>query len=152
MPTEAQPLVVQYIQKVVVPQVINGTIKDFPSGNSTVNPPSLLPVYRRPPPGSPVPSRRIQLSGAVQETGLLSQVPPAYPPLARQARIQGDVILQSNVSKDGTVEDLQVVSGHPLLVQAALDAVRQWRYQPTELNGEPVEVDTTTTVRFRFSE
>lgn len=73
---------------------------------------------------------------------------PVYPPLARQARIQGAVVLHAIIDKDGNVSELQVISGHPLLVQAALDAVKQWRYKPTLLNGDPVEVDTTITVNF----
>jgi protein TonB len=71
-----------------------------------------------------------------------------YPPLAKQARISGSVLLHAIIEKDGSVIQLEVISGHPLLVQAALDAVRQWRYQPTLLNGEPVQVDTTVTVVF----
>jgi protein TonB len=73
---------------------------------------------------------------------------PAYPPLARQARIQGTVKLEGVIGKDGTVQELKVVSGHPLLIQAALDAVRNWRYRPTMLNGQPVEVITTIDVNF----
>jgi protein TonB len=68
--------------------------------------------------------------------------------LARQARIQGNVVLHAIIGKDGRVGELEVVSGHPLLVQSALDAVKNWRYQPTQLNGDPVEVDTTITVSF----
>ena len=79
---------------------------------------------------------------------LLQEIKPLYPPLARQARIQGNVILHAIIDKEGKVAELQVVSGHPLLVQSALDAVRQWRYKPTLLNGDPVEVDTTITVTF----
>ena len=73
---------------------------------------------------------------------------PVYPPLARQARIQGNVVLHAIIDKDGKVAQLEVISGHPLLVQSALDAVKQWRYKPTLLNGDPVEVDTTITVTF----
>ena len=75
-----------------------------------------------------------------------------YPPLARQTRISGTVKLHAIIGKDGTVQQLQVVSGHPLLVQSALDAVRQWRYQPTLLNGEPVEVDTEIDVIFSLAQ
>jgi protein TonB len=75
-----------------------------------------------------------------------------YPPLARQTRISGTVRLHAIIAKDGTVQQLEVLSGHPLLVQAALDAVRQWRYQPTLLNGEPVEVDTTVDVIFSLNQ
>jgi protein TonB len=100
-----------------------------------------------PPPPKQAPTR-IRLGGNVQQAKLVSQPMPVYPPLARQARIQGNVVLHAIISKDGHVEQLSVISGHPLLIQSALDAVRQWRYQPTLLNGDPVEVDTTITVTF----
>ncbi len=77
---------------------------------------------------------------------------PAYPPLAKQARIQGVVRLNAIIGKDGTVQDLQAASGHPLLVPSALDAVRQWVYKPTLLNGNPVEVVTVVDVNFTLSQ
>jgi len=83
---------------------------------------------------------------------VINRVNPLYPPLARQTRISGTVRLHAIIAKDGTVQQLEVMSGHPLLVQAALDAVRQWRYQPTLLNGEPVEVDTTVDVIFSLNQ
>jgi protein TonB len=88
----------------------------------------------------------------VQQAMLVSQPRPLYPPLAKQARIQGVVRLEAVISKSGTIEELKVISGHPLLVQAALDAVRQWRYRPTFLNNEPVEVATTIDVNFTLSQ
>ncbi len=100
-----------------------------------------------PPPPKAAPSR-IKLGGQVQAAKIVAQPQPVYPALARQARIQGNVVLHAIIDKDGRVGQLEVVSGHPLLVQAALDAVKQWRYQPTQLNGDPVEVDTTITVSF----
>ena len=103
-----------------------------------------------PPPPKAAP-QRIRVGGQVQQAKLISQPRPVYPPLAKQARIQGTVRLQAVISKDGTIQELQVLSGHPLLVQSALDAVRQWRYQPTLLNGEPVEVVTTIDVVFTLS-
>jgi protein TonB len=103
-----------------------------------------------PPPPKETP-KRIRLGGQVQQAKLLNRVQPVYPPLAKQARIQGNVVLHAIIAKDGSIQELQVLSGHPLLVQAALDAVRQWRYQPTLLNGDPVEVDTTVTVVFTLS-
>ena len=75
-----------------------------------------------------------------------------YPPLARQTRINGTVRLHAIIAKDGSIQQLEVISGHPLLQQSALDAVRQWRYQPTLLNGEPVEVDTTIDVIFTLNQ
>jgi len=91
---------------------------------------------------------RIRQGGNVQQAKLINMVRPVYPPLAKQARISGTVRLHAIIAKDGSVVQLEMVSGHPLLVQSALDAVRQWRYQPTLLNGEPVEVDTTVDVVF----
>lgn len=79
---------------------------------------------------------------------LVQQIKPHYPPLAVQARIQGTVVLQAVIGKDGKVHELQLVSGHPLLAPAAMEAVKQWRYRPYLLNGEPVEVDTQINVNF----
>jgi protein TonB len=100
------------------------------------------------PPPPPQQTQRIRLGGNVQEAKIVSRPNPVYPPLARQARIQGRVVLHAIIDKEGRVSELQVVSGHPLLVQAAMNAVQNWRYQPTQLNGEPVEVDTTIDVNF----
>ena len=100
-----------------------------------------------PPPKAAAPSR-IKQGGNVTAASILTQTKPVYPALARQARIQGSVVLHAIIDKDGKVAQLEVVSGHQLLVQAALDAVKQWRYKPTLLNGDPVEVDTTITVTF----
>jgi protein TonB len=99
------------------------------------------------PPPKAAPSR-IRVGGQVQQANLINQIRPVYPPLARQARIQGTVRLQAIIDKQGNVVQLEVLQGHPLLVQSALDAVRQWRYRPTMLNGEPVEVVTTVDVIF----
>jgi protein TonB len=95
--------------------------------------------------------KKLRVSGGVQASKLISQPKPIYPPIAKQARIQGTVVLAASISKNGTIENLKVVSGHPMLTQAALDAVRNWRYQPTYLNGEPVEVETTINVNFNLS-
>jgi protein TonB len=78
-------------------------------------------------------------------------VKPIYPPLAKMARQQGTVKFEATISKEGTIEELKLISGPPLLVQAAQDAVKQWRYKPTLLNGEPVEVLTTIDVNFSLS-
>ena len=94
------------------------------------------------------PPTRIRVSSGV-ENGLLTQrVNPAYPPLARQARIQGVVLLQATISKQGDIEDLQTISGHPMLIPAAMQAVKQWKYKPYLLNGQPVEVETQIQVNF----
>ena len=104
-----------------------------------------------PPPPKVTPSR-IRQGGNVTAAKLINRVQPSYPPLARQTRISGTVRLHAIIGKDGAVKELQLESGHPLLVQSALDAVRQWRYQPTLLNGEPVEVDTTIDVIFSLNQ
>ena len=83
---------------------------------------------------------------------LIDKPRPVYPPEAKQARIQGLVRLDAIIAKDGTIANLSVESGHPLLVPAALDAVRHWVYKPTLLNGEPVEVVTTIDVNFTLSQ
>ncbi len=103
-----------------------------------------------PPPPRETP-KRIRVGGQVQAAQLVNKVQPLYPALAKQARIQGTVRLQAVIAKNGSIVELQVLSGHPLLVQAALDAVKQWRYRPTLLNGEPVEVVTTIDVVFTLS-
>ena len=105
-----------------------------------------------PPPPKPKPTGPIRVGGNVQAARILNRVQPVYPPLARQTRIAGTVRLHAIISKDGTIQQLEVMSGHPLLQQAALDAVRQWRYQPTLLNGDPVEVDTTIDVIFSLNQ
>lgn len=104
-----------------------------------------------PPPPKPK-GGPVRVGGNVQAARLVNRVQPIYPPLARQTRISGTVRLHAIISKDGTIQSLEVVSGHPLLQQSALDAVRQWRYQPTLLNGEPVEVDTTIDVIFSLNQ
>jgi protein TonB len=95
--------------------------------------------------------QRVRVSQGVTQGLLIHKVQPAYPPLARQARIQGSVLLQALISKQGTIENLRVISGHPMLSPAAIDAVKQWRYKPYILNGEPVEVETQITVNFTLS-
>ncbi len=106
------------------------------------NGPALPPPK---PAGAPA---RVKQGGEVTAASIITQTRPVYPPLARQARIQGVVVLHAIIDKDGKVAQLEVVSGHPLLVQSALDAVKQWRYKATQLNGDPVEVDTTIQVTF----
>jgi periplasmic protein TonB len=100
-----------------------------------------------PPPRPPTPTR-ITIGGNVQQAKAIDRVQPQYPAIAKAAHVQGTVVLHAIIAKDGTVQQLQLMSGPPLLVNAAMEAVRQWRYQPTLLNGEPVEVDTTIQVVF----
>lgn len=93
---------------------------------------------------------RVRIGPGVTEGNLLHKVDPVYPPIARAARVSGTVTLEVVVGKDGNVQDLKVIRGHPLLVQAAVDAVRQWRYKPVLLNGEPVEVESVVAVNFKL--
>jgi TonB family protein len=102
-----------------------------------------------PPPPAGV--QRIRVGAEVQAANLIRTVPPVYPQLAEEARIQGTVRFRIIIAADGHVQNLQLVSGHPLLVKAARDAVQQWVYRPTLLNGEPVEVVTTVDVNFTLS-
>ena len=91
---------------------------------------------------------RIRVGAGVQAANLVSKVDPQYPPLARQARIQGTVRFNIGIGRDGGVVALEVLNGHPLLIPAASEAVRQYRYKPTLLNGQPVEVSTQVDVNF----
>ncbi|HXM66319.1 MAG TPA: TonB family protein [Candidatus Acidoferrum sp.] len=95
--------------------------------------------------------QRVRVSAGVTSGLLVRKVNPNYPPLARQARIQGTVVLHAVISKDGAIENLTLVSGHPMLAPAAIDAVKQWKYKPYLLNGEPVEVDTEVQVNFTLA-
>ena len=117
--------------------------------------PNIIPVVSPPKPAAKpaerVPAAAQRVSSGVQAAKLIRQVLPAYPPMARAARISGTVKLAGVIAKDGTVERLDVISGSPLLVSAALEAVRQWVYRPTLLSGEPVEVITEIDVNFMLS-
>ncbi len=94
---------------------------------------------------------RLRISVA-DPSSIIHRVQPVYPAISKPMRLQGDVILAAIISKAGTIESLQVVSGHPMLTQAALDAVKQWRYRPYLLNGEPIEVETQILVKFRLGQ
>jgi periplasmic protein TonB len=119
-----------------------------------VPPPPDISNSALPPPPLPkigadgVASARIRAGDLLQTAKLIKKPAPKYPPAAREAYIQGIVKFRAVIGKDGTIQNLTPVSGHPLLVQAALDAVKQWLYQPTLLNGEPVEVLTEIDVNF----
>jgi protein TonB len=105
--------------------------------------PAALPV--------PAPTVRAFRTSRMLEGSLIRRVQPVYPPLARSARVQGSVVLSALISKAGTMENLRVLSGHPMLVAAAIEAVRQWRYRPYILNAEPIEVETQITVNFALA-
>jgi len=116
-----------------------GTVFDAIAGSESVLPPPPSPAIHHPP------------VSRMMEGNLIHRVQPDYPALARQVRVQGKVVLRAMISREGSIENLQVLSGHPMLVRAAVDAVRQWRYRPYLLNGEPVEVETEVTVNFVLS-
>lgn len=96
------------------------------------------------------PKAPIRVGGRVKPPRAISTPDPVYPTLAKQARIQGDVLIDAVIDTHGNVVEMQVVSGHPLLIQAAMEALRKWKYEPTYLNEEPVSVQLIVTVRFRL--
>jgi len=101
-----------------------------------------------PPPPPPATPSRIKVGGAVEAASLVKQVKPEYPPVAKTAHVSGTVVLHAIIAKDGSIEKLEYVSGPPLLMASAMSAVKEWKYRPTMLNGQPVEVDTTVQVVF----
>lgn len=115
------------------------------------DPASMDPLPIPPAPPQVKSPRRVRVGGSVQHAILIRQVRPRYPAPALQARIRGTVILEAIIGRQGSVKNLRVISGHPLLIERALEAVRQWRYKPTLLNGVPVEVITCITVRFNLA-
>lgn len=115
--------------------VIDGVVR---GALESAAPPAPAPAAKADP--APPAPRRIVVGGNVQKGKLVHGPIPVYPELARRARISGVVRLQGIISREGVIQRLEVISGHPLLVPAALEAVKQWRYSPTILNGEPVEV------------
>ncbi len=121
--------------------VVGGVVGGVPGGVPSSGPPAK-------PDSAP---QRIRVSQGVSESKRIAGSPPAYPELARRARIEGTVVSEVIIDRNGRVSNIRVVSGHPMLVQAAIDAVKGWKYQPTMLNGEPVEVITTVRVAFRLS-
>jgi protein TonB len=122
------------------------------SGPPRIVPPAIVEKPEAPPAPVPAVKQRYTVGGKVRPPKLIHEVRPAYPPLARQARIAGTVKIEAVLATDGTVQALRAVSGHPLLVQAALDAVRQWRYEPTLLNTVPVEVSLSIDVNFTLTQ
>lgn len=107
---------------------------------------SFIPIM--PPPVVDVrPPQRLKTS-SIDPAYIVVRIDPAYPPAARAAGIQGKVVLRALVGRDGSIDELEVISGHPMLTRSALEAVRHWRYKPTIVSGSPVEVETTITVKF----
>ncbi len=137
------------------PDVMQGTLTGVPNGVPNGEPngvpngiPNGIGTGNPPPPPPPAVQHRIRVGGNVQAAKMIHQVQPSYPQIAKTAHVQGTVVLHAVIAKDGSVQELTYLSGPPLLMPAAMEAVRQWKYQPTLLNGEPVEVDTTISVIF----
>ncbi len=134
----------------VVGGVPGGVIGGVPGGMFSEvlgSRPSVPALVKTPDPAP----KRIRLAQRVVEANLVHDVTPIYPSEAGRARIEGAVVLLAVIGKDGSVEDVRVESGFPILAQAAIDAVKQWRYRPYLLNGEPVEVDSRITINFTLS-
>jgi protein TonB len=134
--------------------VVGGVPGGIPGGQlggvigSVISSTSSISAVPRLVPATP---QRLRISAGVTRGLLIHREEPTYPPLARAARIQGDVVLSAIIDTNGQIQNLQLVSGHPMLVPAAIAAVKLWRYKPYLLNGQPVEVDTTITVIFVLS-
>jgi protein TonB len=131
---------------------IGGVLGGILAANTKVEPPTLAAPLPPPPPPPPpkmtAPAKPVRVGGSVREPRPVRVVPPIYPALASKARVSGTVVLEATLTADGTVEEIRVVSGHPLLVEAAIAAVKQWQYEPTQLNGVPVPVILTAKVHF----
>ena len=130
--------------------VIGGVVGGVPGGSAGGVIGSLISSTSHTANIATVAPKRIRVSTGVSEGMLLRRVEPVYPIIAQRARIEGTVELRAVISKDGMIEGLQRISGHPLLVTAAMDAVRQWRYRPYMLNAEPLEVETNVVVNFHM--
>ncbi len=162
-----RPEISSPIQATGFPEVVVTSRRDQESADSpipgmpegdTVGPILMAGVISKPQPIEPPhvtqPAQQekhpLKLSEGVLQAQLISRIEPRYPPLAIQTRTEGTVQLHAIIGRDGRITSLDVISGHPLLVKAALDAVRQWMYRPTMLNGEPVEVETSINVIFKL--
>jgi periplasmic protein TonB len=131
-----------------VPGGMVGGVPDGAFSEMLNNAPSV-PVLAKSP--MPTPVKRMRIASRVAEANLIHDVAPQYPPEAGRARIEGTVVLMAVIGTDGSVKDVRVESGLPILAQAAIDAVKQWRYKPYLIDGEPVEVDSRITINFTLS-
>jgi len=131
--------------------VPGGVVGGVPGGvlTETLGLSRNMPLLAKTP--DPTPVRRMRVASRVAEANLIHDVPPQYPPEAGRERIEGTVMLMAVIGKDGSVLDVKVESGLPLLAQAAIEAVKQWRYKPYLSNGEPVEIDSRITINFTLS-
>jgi periplasmic protein TonB len=122
-----------------------------PNGNSSSDGLTyLLHNTSLPPPPVEQKTQRIRVGGSIEAASIVNRVVPQYPAIAKTAHVSGAIVLHAIIARDGTVQELTYISGPPLLIKAAMDAVREWRYRPTMLNGEPVEVETTIDVVFNL--
>ena len=135
----------------VVGGVPGGVVGGVPGGvlSEMLGSTHSVPVVAKTP--EPTPIKRIRVASRVAEANLIHDVAPQYPPEAGRARVEGTVVLMAVIGRDGSVQDVRVESGLPILAQAAIDAVRQWRYKPYMIEGEPVEVDSRITINFTLS-
>jgi protein TonB len=164
MPVAIPKDIVKIVEEPAAPPVVGGVPGGIPGGvlggvlggilnsNASSNaPPAVAPPPPPPPPPAAkvtAPSEPIRVGGNVREPRALKMVPPIYPQLASRARVSGTVVLEATITEQGTVEEIRVISGHPLLIEAAMACVKQWQYEPTLLNGTPVAVILTAKVRF----
>ena len=135
----------------VVGGVPGGVVGGVPGGvfSEVLGSARSVPIVAKMP--EPMPVKRIRVAARVAEANLIHDVTPQYPPEAGRARVEGTVVLMAVIGKDGSVKDVRVESGLPILAQAAMDAVRQWHYKPYMVDGEPVEVDSRITINFTLS-
>ena len=130
----------------------NGVLGGILSEKLDVSPPPAIappPPPPPPPPKAVTPAGPVRVGGVVKEPRILKMVKPVYPRMAKMSGVSGTVVLEALVNEQGTVSDIKVISGHPLLVQAATDCVRQWQYEPTLLNGVPTAVILTAKITFQ---
>jgi protein TonB len=150
-PSEAPPIVAVCLSCVV------GGIPGVPPGglgriDVAFVPPAPPPLPAPKEQAKPAATKQVRVGGDVRPPSLIKQLKPVYPPLAKAARVQGTVRFTAVIARDGSIQQLRLIDGPPLLIQAATNAVRQWSYSPTLLNGEPVEVITEIEVRFTLSQ
>jgi len=142
-PVETSSGVVGGVPGGVVGGIPGGVFSEVLSSTRSVSAPAKMP--------DPTPVKRIRVASRVAEANLIHDVTPQYPPEAGRARLAGTVVLMAVIGRDGSVRDVRVESGLAILAQAAIDAVKQWRYKPYLVDGEPVEVDSRITINFTLS-
>ena len=154
VPPETIPTHIATFEETTPPEIgtctfcVPGGTGNLNASNAVLNSVTSERAFVPPPRSVPPPLLRVS---RMMEGNLIYRPQPIYPALAKSARVQGQVLLRAIISREGTIQNLQVISGHPMLVKAAIDAVRQWRYRPYLLNNEPVEVETQVTVNFVLS-